>query len=130
MGVSAEHVCARGHLLLADEEALVVALVPLPRQPALEQEEEGVRQRLKVIAAGRRAPEVRVHARVAHSAAEDVRALVVLDVRAADKVLPPSGCMYTQAVLSGRDQYRTENQWRDVRRTWCGVGWRCATVAQ
>lgn len=106
VGVPAEHVCAGGHLLLADEEALVVALVPLPRQPALQQEEESVRERLEVVAAGRCAPEVRVYAGVAHSSTEDIRALVVLDVCAADKVLPPSGCMTTHRVQLGRHGVR------------------------
>lgn len=96
--VAAEHVRACGHLLLAHKEALVVALVALPRQAALEQEEERVRERLEVVAARRGAPQVRVHARVAHGAAEDVGPLVVLDVRAADEVLPPRGCRRHRAV--------------------------------
>lgn len=49
MGVPAEHVCAGRHFLLAHQEALVVALVPLPRQPPLQQEEEGVCQGLEIV---------------------------------------------------------------------------------
>lgn len=36
VGVATQHVCTGGHLLLAHQEPFVVALVPLPRQPALQ----------------------------------------------------------------------------------------------
>mmetsp|Transcript_11464 Transcript_11464/g.24276 ORF Transcript_11464/g.24276 Transcript_11464/m.24276 type:complete len:714 (-) Transcript_11464:73-2214(-) len=87
--VLAHLVRARGHLLLADEEALVVALVPLPGQLALEQEHQGVSQRLEVIPARSVSSQVGVHARIAHRPPKDVRPLVVLDVRVAHCVPPP-----------------------------------------
>jgi len=86
--VAAELVGGRLHLLLADEVALVVPLVPLPREPPPEQEEERVGQRLEVVPARRRAAQVRVHRRVAHRAPEHVGALVVLDVLPAQRVPP------------------------------------------
>lgn len=95
VGVAAQHVSAGRHLFLADKEPLVVSLVTLPWQAALEQEKQSVRKRLQIIAARCCAAEVGMHACIAHSAAEDIRALVILDMRAADKVLPPSRCMGT-----------------------------------
>ena len=87
--VLAQVMRAGGHLLLADEEALVVALVPLPRQAALQQKQQGVRQRLQVVPPAGGAPQVGVHAGVANRAPEHVRALVVLHVRGAHRILPP-----------------------------------------
>lgn len=47
--VAAQQLWAGGHLLLAHQEALVVALVALPRQPAPQQEEQRVGKRLEVV---------------------------------------------------------------------------------
>lgn len=84
VSVAAQHVRACCHLLLADQEALVVALVALPRQPALEQEEKSVRERLEVVAARGRAAKMRVDRCIAHSPSEHVGFLVILDVCVAD----------------------------------------------
>mmetsp|Transcript_11865 Transcript_11865/g.51090 ORF Transcript_11865/g.51090 Transcript_11865/m.51090 type:complete len:666 (-) Transcript_11865:112-2109(-) len=89
--VPAERLRARRHLLLAHQKPLVVPLVTLPRQPPLQQEQESVRQRLEIVAARTRAPEVGVHRRVSNRPPEDVGPLIVVDVRAADGVAPTSG---------------------------------------
>mmetsp|Transcript_37605 Transcript_37605/g.95048 ORF Transcript_37605/g.95048 Transcript_37605/m.95048 type:complete len:883 (-) Transcript_37605:26-2674(-) len=86
-----ERLGAAGHLLLAHQVALVLRVVALPRQAPLEQEQQRVRQRLQVVAPAGGAAQVGVHARVAHGAAEHVRALVVLRVRAAHVVPPLAG---------------------------------------
>ena len=65
----------------------------------LEQEQQRVGERLEVVAAAGSPAEVRVHRRVADCPAEDVGALVVLDVRAADRVLPARGCGYVMVVV-------------------------------
>mmetsp|Transcript_23442 Transcript_23442/g.73476 ORF Transcript_23442/g.73476 Transcript_23442/m.73476 type:complete len:486 (+) Transcript_23442:112-1569(+) len=89
--VAAELLRRRRHLLLADEVALVVALVPLPREAPLEEEQQCVGERFEVVAAAARPPKVRVHAGVAHSAPEHVGALVVVHVRPDHLVLPAGG---------------------------------------
>lgn len=73
----------------------------LPRQAALQQEEQRVRQRLEVVAARRCAAQMRMHTCVPHSPPEDIRALVVLYVRAAHKVFPPRSCT-AEALVSKR----------------------------
>ena len=45
-------------------------LVALPREAALEQEEQCVCERLEVVAAARRTPQVSMHARVTHGSSE------------------------------------------------------------
>mmetsp|Transcript_5279 Transcript_5279/g.12412 ORF Transcript_5279/g.12412 Transcript_5279/m.12412 type:complete len:411 (-) Transcript_5279:988-2220(-) len=54
--VAAQHLSRGPHLLLANQVALVITLVPLPRQPALQQEQQRVRQGLKVVSSAGRAP--------------------------------------------------------------------------
>ena len=67
-------------------------LIALPRQPALQQEQQSVGERLEVVTPAGGAAQVRVHAGVAHGPPEYVRPLVVLHVGAANRIPPPRRC--------------------------------------
>ena len=83
-------------------------LIALPRQPALEQEQQRVREGLEVVTPAGGAAQVSVHAGVPHGSPEHVRPLVILHMGAADRVPPSSCCGRVQssvsAIVSQREQ--------------------------
>ena len=64
--VPTQHLPRRRHLLLAHEVPLVVPLVALPGQPALEEEEQGVCEGFQVVAAAGGTSKVRMDTGISH----------------------------------------------------------------